>query len=156
MKISPILILLSLLVFTACKPNTFKLKGIYEAPKSQYRIEIVSEGKIASGADISNDSVTKATVISIRQMQPEFSIEVQNKPELKMVTLKTKESQRQYQEGDVEKILKEALQASGYKVTDVGEVKETATAIYGASSGWKGALMPGQSMYLKVVEVKPN
>lgn len=156
MKILLIFILSLLFTFTACKTNEFRLKGIYEAPKSQYRVEIVSEGKIESGADISNDSVTKATIMSIRELQPQFTIEVENKPERKMVTVKTKESQKQYEAGDVEKILRETFQSSGYKVTDIGEVKETATAIYGASSGWKGALMPGQSMYLKVIEVKPN
>lgn len=145
-----------LLTFSSCKSNEFKLKGIYQAPKSQYRVEIASDGKIDPGADISKDSFTKANVMSIRGLQPEFTIEVENKPDRKMVTLKMKDSQKQYEAGDVEKILREGLQASGYKVMDTGETKETAAAIYGASSGWKGAIMEGQAKYIKVIEVKPN
>jgi hypothetical protein len=146
------LLLCSLL---ACSNNNFRIKAIYVAPESEFRLELLAWGNLEGGGFGEYD----AYFLPLNGGEPfhfEWRYPDKENPAFHTLTLVRDNRRHVYEDGYLEDILENTLYALGYDNVQTYEAQEGIFAIYGAASGPDAAVLPGQAKFLEVVEVELN
>lgn len=147
MKFIPFLILI--FIFQICGGmKGFQTKSIYRAPVSALQIEVESSGIIESGADVSDNSESRVKIFSTRNNLPELILGLKRLPQKEEIRLNGVPQNTKLLAAIVQN-----LQSLGYPTSNVDELNEIVSAIYGTSSGPKGTRLKDQTKFLEVVSV---
>jgi hypothetical protein len=157
LKSGSCLLLLSLLLLTACSTNSFRTKAVYEAPENGYRMEIVAWGELdAQQLSYTGEyDVTFSPIIS--GDTEKFSVRYPDKtnPNYPVTTWHSERGEQSYEGLYLDSILEQSLMAAGYSTFNVGEMEETYFAIEGIASG-PSTTIRDDAKYLNVIEVVEN
>jgi hypothetical protein len=133
----------------------FHSRGVYEAPHSGYRFEVVGSGSVAAGADVSDSGSglvrfcpllgTSAATLSLELRAGSGSARYEISG-----TLSEKGSASWGSRNSVT-TLQTQLSKAGYAHLDKAELDESVRAIEGVLAGPKGTVLAGQSRSLGVV-----
>ncbi len=149
--------LVTSLLLTACTNNNFRIKGVYEAPVSGFRLEVIAWGNLDEAAALSGFGEYDAHFLPLAGGQPfhfEWRYPDKTDPAVYTLTLVKKNNKQVYDDSVLEDILEDTLYALGYEAQETYEVQEAIFAVYGAASGPDATVLPGQAKFLEVVEVE--
>jgi hypothetical protein len=149
-------VLFLFVALTACSSNDFRIKAVYNAPESGFRLEVIAWGSL-SGGNLSGFGEYDAHFLPLSGGEPfhfEWRYPDKNNPETHTLTLVRKNDKQVYEDGYLEDILEDTLYALGYENVQTYEAQEAIFAIYGAASGPDATVLPGQAKFLEVVNVE--
>ena len=151
-----IAILFLLPAIAACPfDNGFRFEGLYEAPRSGYRIRIISRGYVEGGYDIADNAFARVQIcpnVGGRGRPLRFSLSAA--PRVPRV----------FESEDVqitranwnEKLLRSVLLTAGYAEPMAEELSGSYRVISNSLSGPKGVILEGQIKSVKVLKAKPE
>ena len=147
---------LMIALITSCSSEKgFRFEGRYEAPRSGYRIMIVSRGYVASGFDIADYAYARVLVCPLTAAA--------GKP-FRFSLTKLPQAPQLFESEDMltadatwsEKLLGAVLQARGYSALTAMELAGSFRVISNSLSGPKGVILQGQIDSVTVVDAKPE
>jgi hypothetical protein len=149
------------LLLAGCSNNSFRIKGIYEAPLSGFRLEVVGWGSLDANNALSGFGEYNATILPLsnsntngESFQFEWRYPDSTDPSVTSFRLVTEAGEQSYEENVIlEDVMEDTLYSMGYTSYDTYEVQEAIFAIYGVAFGPDTVVQTGQTKYLEVVEV---
>jgi hypothetical protein len=153
------LALLLLCSLIACANNDFRIKAVYVAPESGFRLELIAWGNLAANHALSGFGEYDAYFFPLADGEPfhfEWRYPDRNNPAFHTLTLVHDNDKQVYEDGYLEDILEDTLYAFGYENVQTYEAQEGIFAIYGAASGPDATVLPGQAKFLEVIDVELN
>lgn len=145
------------LSLTSCSNDSFRIKGVYTAPQSGFRLEVVAWGNLSETSALSGFGEYNAYFVPLGREGEAFHFEWRypdkTDPSTYTFALITESGEQSYQDVVLEDIIEDTLYTLGYISYETYEVQEAVFAIYGAASGPDAAMQTGQAKYLEVVEV---
>lgn len=152
---------MALLVLTACTNNNFRIKGVYKAPESGFRLEVIAWGNLSETSALSGFGEYDAHFIPLpggkterEAFRFEWRYPDKTDPAIYTLTLITESGEQVYEDVVLEDIIEDTLYVMGYESQETYEVQEAIFAIYGAASGPDAAVLPGQAKFLEVEDVQ--
>ncbi len=154
-------LIFSIFFLASCSTDHFRIKGVYKAPESGFRLEVVAWGNLSETSALSGfgeynayfmplpGGKTKAEAFHFEWRYPD-----KTDPAIYTFTLVTASGQEVYEDVVLEDIIEDTLYALGYESYETYEVQEAVFAIYGAASGPDAAVQAGQAKYLEVEDVQ--
>jgi hypothetical protein len=146
-----------LFLLTACSSNDFRIKAIYNAPESGFRLEVIAWGNLNTETPLGGFGEYDAHFLPLEGGEPfhfEWRYPDKDNPATHTLSLVHKNDRQVYEDGYLEDILEDTLYALGYESQQTYEVQEAIFAIYGAASGPEATVLPGQAKFLEVVDVE--
>jgi hypothetical protein len=149
-----------LALLTACTNNNFRIKGVYTAPESGFRLEVIAWGNLDETNALSGFGEYDAHFLPLpgktqgEAFHFEWRYPDKTDPAKYTLTLVKKNGKQVYDDSVLEDILEDTLYALGYETQETYEVQEAIFAVYGAASGPDATVLPGQAKFLEVVEVE--
>jgi hypothetical protein len=132
---------------------SYKICAVYEAPQSQFRVTIYSEGYIEAGADTSDTYKGKIKIAPLSQKGKNILLMFQDNNEVSYRIESGRIVNWKWGFRDNQRTLIDILTTSGYTNIDGNEIRASIRAIGGAFGGPKGVILEGQSQPLKVIEI---
>lgn len=159
MRTAAIMVLAALVSIAGCRSTAtgypFHSRGVYEAPRSGYRFEVVGSGSVAAGADVSDSGSglvrfcpllgTSAATLSLELRAGSGSARYEISGTV------AEKGSAPWGSRDSVVTLQTELSKAGYAHLDKTELEESVRAIEGALAGPKGTIVAGQSRALGVV-----
>jgi hypothetical protein len=137
------------------------MKGVYEAPLSGFRLEVVGWGNLDANNALSGFGEYNAYIIPLpggktkgEAFHFEWRYPDNSDPSVTSFKLVTDAGEQSYEENVIlEDVMEDTLYSMGYESYDTYEVQEAIFAIYGVAFGPDTVVQTGQTKYLEVVEV---
>ncbi|MEZ4227083.1 MAG: hypothetical protein R3B13_39460 [Polyangiaceae bacterium] len=131
----------------------FHSRGVYEAPKSAYRVEVLGEGRVAAGADVTSAGSGLARFCSAAGAVP-LTLKVSGTASTASYELGPTRGSVAWAGRSREASLRMLLGKAGLSHFDAAELDESIRAIDGMLAGPKGTLLAGQTRSLRVVTTR--
>ena len=126
----------------------FHSRGVYEAPRSGYRFEVLGEGHVAPGEDVTS---TGSGVVRLCVGATALTLHVSASASAARYELGTTKGSVPWTPRDREASLRTLLGKAGAARLDAAEIEESVRAVDGVLAGPKGTLLGGQTRSLGVV-----
>ena len=146
------------LVVLACSADRgFRFHAEYGAPRSGYRVKLISQGWVASGHDLSENAyaLVQLCPVGAPGARP-FRLTLWSAPMTfdRIASIELGLAPTEMKRGTGADILTDLLSRAGYKGLDSGEVVRTVRVMRSALYGSKGVVLEGQIDSLQVLSTK--
>lgn len=132
----------------------FRFRATYQAPKSGYQIELLSQGFVKQGNDLSDNAFAIIQICPLAQNHGRplrFCLLSEPDRWLQMLSSNLDLPQQDWNWRTSLKLFRQELLMAGYSELDTAEVSGSVKVIGSALSGSKGVILEGQIESVKVV-----